>query len=234
MLDLLSNAAARQVATPVFSTSRHWTVRIARWAEMLAVFFIGPVVGSALFVPKHVLVVLAVLALIALTLLWIDSSFDRRQLWNFSVGRLALRAILIRWAILIAALTPLVWFFLPERFLSFPRERPTLWIIVMAFYPIFSVYAQELVWRVFVHHRYAWLFPGPRSLLAASALAFGVMHTVFQNWIAVALCIVGGVIFAHTYERTRSAAAVWIEHALYGCAVFTIGLGVYFYGGVVR
>ena len=41
----------------------------------------------------------------------------------------------------------------------------------------------------------------------------------------------GGLFFADTYAKTRSLAAVYFEHALYGCYLFTIGLGFYFYHG---
>jgi hypothetical protein len=47
------------------------------------------------------------------------------------------------------------------------------------------------------------------------------------------LTLIGGWFFAETYARTRSMRLVWLEHALYGCLVFTIGLGDYFYHGNV-
>lgn len=37
-----------------------------------------------------------------------------------------------------------------------------------------------------------------------------------------------GVLFAWTYERTRSTLAVSVEHALFGCWMFTVGLGSFF------
>ena len=36
--------------------------------------------------------------------------------------------------------------------------------------------------------------------------------------------------FATTYQRYRSLALVCLEHAIYGCLIFTLGLGWYFYG----
>ena len=52
--------------------------------------------------------------------------------------------------------------------------------------------------------------------------------------LAVALCVIGGWLFADTYSRTRSLWLASAEHALYGCLVFTVGLGRYFYGGTVQ
>lgn len=57
---------------------------------------------------------------------------------------------------------------------------------------------------------------------------------VLQNWLAVAMTMAGGGLFAWRYDRSRSLAAVWVEHALWGCLIFTIGLGRYFYLGAVR
>ena len=67
-----------------------------------------------------------------------------------------------------------------------------------------------------------------------SALVFSYGHIVFENSLAVGLSFIGGLLFARTYVSTRSTFAAAFEHALYGCFIFTIGLGQYFYHGVVR
>lgn len=209
-------------------------MRSLRWAEMLLVFFVGPAVGAVAFHPRYVLVVLAVLAVAAFILLWRDREFDRRRLFNWGGVRAGAWSMLIRFSLLMIALSVVVAITTPERFLQFPRERTRLWLMVMCFYPIVSVYPQELVWRAFFHHRYRSILTDRWAMIAVSAIAFGWMHIVFRNPVAVALTTAGGAIFAYTYERSRSMAAVWLEHALYGCAIFTLGLGAYFYGGAVR
>jgi membrane protease YdiL (CAAX protease family) len=57
---------------------------------------------------------------------------------------------------------------------------------------------------------------------------------LFRNWIAPTLGFAGGVLFAWTYERTRSSLVAAIQHAACGCWLFTTGLGWYFYHGAVR
>ena len=52
-----------------------------------------------------------------------------------------------------------------------------------------------------------------------------------DNWIAPALTLIGGIVFGFTYERTRSSLVVAVQHALFGCFLFTIGLGWFFYSG---
>ncbi len=107
-------------------------------------------------------------------------------------------------------------------------------MMVMCLYPLLSVVPQEIIFRPFFFRRFEPLFPRPWLMLAASAITFGFAHVLFQNWVAVLMCMAGGLIFAITYQRTRSLAVVWFEHALYGCFIFTIGLGTYFYHGSVQ
>jgi hypothetical protein len=55
------------------------------------------------------------------------------------------------------------------------------------------------------------------------------MHVIFENWIAPVLTLLGGLLFPWTYARTRSALVASVQHALFGCYLFTIGLGWFFY-----
>jgi hypothetical protein len=143
----------------------------------------------------------------------------------------AMRAMLLRFVLLGAALTLAARFALPENFLDLPRHRPVLWVAIMLLYPLLSVWPQEVIFRRFIFHRYASLFPTPLSMVAASAIAFGFAHVIFLNWIAVAMTTAGGAMFAADYARHRSLALSCLEHSLYGCLVFTIGLGRFFYTG---
>jgi membrane protease YdiL (CAAX protease family) len=84
---------------------------------------------------------------------------------------------------------------------------------------------------VFVAHRYAPLFATPAARVLASAVAFGMAHVILQNWIAPTFSLVGGALFAWTYERTGSGLVAAVQHAAFGCTLFTLGLGWYFYYG---
>ena len=37
--------------------------------------------------------------------------------------------------------------------------------------------------------------------------------------------IIGGLLFAFTYSKTKSTLFVLIEHTLYGCWLYTVGMG---------
>lgn len=174
--------------------------------------------------------------------LWVVSGFAALTLlrqgyrfwpdWNIeAVDRALMKAMILRFIPLALALALFTYLAIPDRLFDLPRERPQLWVLVMVFYPLFSVIPQELLFRSYFFRRYAPLFASPRRMIAASALVFGWVHILLLNPVAVIFSGLGGIIFASTYHKSRSLAAVCIEHALYGCLIFTLGLGYYFYHG---
>jgi membrane protease YdiL (CAAX protease family) len=181
-----------------------------------------------------VLLMLALCTVICCVILLRDPTFDRKQLWN-SAGFRGRRAVMLRgFAINAVVITLAVVVFDRESLFAFIRQAPAIWAIIMVFYPLVSVYPQELIYRAFFFHRYRQLFPKRWTMIAASAAVFGYMHIVFENPLAVVMTLIGGWLFARTYERSRSVLACTVEHALYGCFIFTIGLGLHFYHGAVR
>jgi membrane protease YdiL (CAAX protease family) len=161
-----------------------------------------------------------------------DPSFERATLTRSAAVRSELARILRVFLGCAAALAAYTLWFEPELLFSFPRRAPVTYLAVLVLYPLLSAYPQELLYRAFFLHRYQDLFPGPRAALLVSAVLFAAMHLIFGNALAVVLTLVGGVFFGLTYLRTRSLLACTVEHALYGCFVFTIGLGRYFYAGL--
>ena len=162
-----------------------------------------------------------------------DSRFESSRLWNIAPLRTHIPSILLTFAV--AAL--LLWLgvrrFAPELEWGFVRRQPAFWALVMVLYPILSVYPQGLLYRAFLFHRYSALFPARWSMILASASAFAFMHLIFRSWIAVVLTFGGGLLFAFRYDQTGSLAVSGVEHALYGCWLFTVGLGQYFYHGTI-
>jgi hypothetical protein len=178
----------------------------------------------------------------ALPLLWLacayaawqllrDPSFDRTRLWNLQ-PLVAHGGIILS---IFAVAAPAIWLcvhrFAPQLEWSLVRSRPALWAVVMAAYPVLSVYPQSLLYRAFFFERYAPLFPGQWMLIIVSAAAFAFLHIIFRNPLAVALTFLGGLLFSARYSQTASLATSSFEHALYGCWLFTVGLGQFFYHG---
>jgi uncharacterized protein len=104
----------------------------------------------------------------------------------------------------------------------------------MVLYPVLSVYPQGITHRAFLMHRYQHLFPNQRVFAVAAALAFSYMHITFRNPVALILTLIGGFLFVRTYCRTESLMLSGFEHALYGNALFTVGLGHYLYHAAWR
>jgi hypothetical protein len=200
-----------------------------RWriVEMAVLFTAGP--GLLALAPRRV-VTLGILlgGLLCAIVLGRDPTFPRGGLWGAAGVRSGLRRVLLRALAVSAGLLALTAIFWPDSLFLFPRTRPFVWALVMVLYPL-SAYAQELLFRTFFFHRYGGLFASTRARVLASGLLFGWAHIVVNNWAAVGLSAVAGVLFASTYERSRSTLLVSIEHAIYGDVVFTVGLGPLFY-----
>jgi uncharacterized protein len=180
----------------------------------------------------------------AIPLLWIvsvygwwqlmrDPHFERAQLWN--AGQLPghLAPILMTFAVAAVVIWLSVRRFAPEREWRFVRRNPAFWAAVMVAYPVLSVYPQGVLYRAFFFERYQVLFPGRWAMIVASAMAFAFLHIIFRNRLAVGLTFAGGLLFAFRYAQTGSLATSCFEHALYGCWLFTVGLGEYFYHGTI-
>ena len=204
------------------------------WLEMMVLFAGIPALTLLGRPPAPVFLLLWPAAAATLWFLHCDRTFDRSQLWNAAALKPGLHGVLLRFALGTVGLSLAVLLLAPGLWLNFVRQRPIIWAAVMVLYPALSVYPQELIYRTFFFHRYGRLIGSSRVLILVNALAFGWLHVLFRNELAVVLTVVGGFVFAHTYHKTRSTLLVSIEHALYGALIFTIGLGMYFYHGAVR
>jgi len=199
--------------------------------ELSAIFLLLPAL-LYLWSPHPILPLLWLMAIIAAVLLLRDKRFDRTALWVnrplIPYGTLALQIVIL---FMISAL--LLYAIAPDLLFGLIREDPLLWFLVMLFYPLLSVYPQELIYRSFFFHRYRDLIKSPTLSILFNALLFSYMHIIFHNWIAVALTFIGGLFFAYLYLRSRSLLFVSMVHALYGDLIFTLGLGQYFYHGSI-
>lgn len=170
---------------------------------------------------------------IAAFLLLIDPTFRLRDELRRGPGWRNALSIVIIFLIMGGAATWFIKTYHPSWFLEFPTNRPETYKRIMLAYPIFSVAAQELLYRSFFFHRYGPLFGTHAWLIViVNGLLFGYAHIVMGSTFAIAATALGGLILAARYAMTRSFWAVFIEHTLWGWLVFTIGLGRYFFTGV--
>ncbi|MCB0400403.1 MAG: CPBP family intramembrane metalloprotease [Winogradskyella sp.] len=105
------------------------------------------------------------------------------------------------------------------------KSKPMLWVAILFIYSVFSVYPQELVYRTFFFQRYESLFRSNALFVLVNAALFSLAHIFFRNALVMILTFVGGILFALTFRKTKSTLLVSIEHAIYGCWLFTVGMG---------
>ncbi|MCB9846909.1 MAG: CPBP family intramembrane metalloprotease [Phycisphaeraceae bacterium] len=231
-------ATATAPQTPARAVAA-WVV-VARAIECAALFAGVPLlIFFRILSLKWMMLVLGLFGIAVLVFLLLDPTFDHRSMWRMRASVREMRRAL---PVMIAGLIlMLLGTIAHDEFgwgnhtllLGMPRNNTGLYMAIMLLYPLFSVYPQELIYRAFFFHRYAVLFRTPGLMIAASALAFGWAHLIFENVLAVALSAVGGALFAWTYHRSRALSACWLEHSIYGDWLFTVGLGWYFFTGSV-
>lgn len=175
-----------------------------------------------------------VLAAVAAIVLRADPTFDGSRVWSLHVEPTFARVLVLRTILGIGVVAVASRRIAPDTWLALPRTRPLLWLLVAVAYPVLSVLPQGALWRVFFVHRYEPLLGHGTAMFAAATLAFAFAHIIFRNAVAVALTALGGLLFLHTYLVTGSMLISSLEHAAYGVAVFTFGIGRSLYLGSAR
>ena len=205
-----------------------------RWCELLVIFFILPMVAYQFraHLSNWLFPALIILMAICTHLLLTDPHFKRFRLTSlgeFSTVKRRLFTTFFAGAMFSAMFYGLLsqgnWF-------ALPLHSPLDWLMLLLAYPILSVLPQELIFRSYFFHRYKRILPSKNKRIILSAVVFALAHCVYDNWVAVALSFVGGLLFAYTYAHSRSLAVCVLEHSLWGLWMFTIGVGSYLDSGV--
>jgi len=113
----------------------------------------------------------------------------------------------------------------PDTLFNVISKKPLMWLRFIALYSFLSVVPQEIIYRSFYFQRYKNLFPNNTVFIVSNAIVFSLGHIFFMNMIVSTITFIGGIFFAHTYNKTKSLTLVCIEHVLYGCWLYTVGFG---------
>ena len=146
----------------------------------------------------------------------IQKNIEWKQFWTQT---------LLKFIVLAVITIIFVWFTNKENLFVVLINKPKLWLMILFFYTFFSVYPQELIYRTFFFQRYQSLFKNEFLFIIINAIVFSLAHIFFKNSLVLFLTFIGGIIFAYTYKKTKSTVLVSIEHAIYGCWLFTVGMG---------
>jgi membrane protease YdiL (CAAX protease family) len=202
-----------------------------RLAEFVALYVGLPLVMALALPPDWLRPVFVAVTGLALILLALTPGFSWREL-SLGWWRIDWRHVAAVAAAAALAVTLMVWWLAPHQAFSLPRRSPVLWLTILALYPLLSALPQELIFRPLFFRRYGALFGDRWPAVLVNALAFGLAHLMFWNWVAPMLTVAGGLIFAGAYLGRGFAQAV-VLHAVCGAIVFTSGLGTFFYHGAV-
>ncbi len=146
----------------------------------------------------------------------ISKNIDWKSFWKSTLLKL----------FIIAIITSLyVYFTASKNLFIVVLNKPLLWILILLFYSIFSVYPQELLYRNYFFKHYKNLFKNEKMFLLINAFLFSLAHLLFKNILVLILTFIGGLLFAYTYNKTKSTFLVSVEHSIYGCWLFTVGMG---------
>ncbi len=146
----------------------------------------------------------------------ISPNLDWKLFWKKTIVKLVWIAVLT---------SVFVWYTDKESFYFVMLNKPVKWILLLFIYTFFSVYPQELIYRTFYFKRYQSFFPDVNLFIFINAVIFALAHLFFRSILVLILTFLGGLLFAITYNKTKSTLLVSIEHALYGSWLFTVGMG---------
>jgi len=204
------------------------TRKILLWIELIILSIGIPLllVSGKVLHPSSVLLPL-LLALVVY--LYLQKDFKFRELIRLQVPK---KTWIVNGIIVVAVggfLTLSVWIFEPENLFNLPRGNWKIWIALFFFYPIFSAYAQEVIYRLFLLKRYSYIIKGKIPYVLVSAILFSYAHIVYFSVLSLVLTFIAGIYLAVVYYQTRSVLFVSILHGALGFFIFTVGLGQHFW-----
>lgn len=198
--------------------------RIYLWAELTLLFVVVPV---ALSQPIPAWVKIAAVLLGVAYVIYVSSKIGllKKLLFTSVFSSMAKRSSLISLLLVLVATTAYSYSVDPSLLFQIPLTRPLMWLGICLGYALFSAFPLEFIYRVFFYNRYRALFGTHFVFVLYNSLLFAVAHLMFHNNLVLVLTFIGGLLFNYSYSKNRSYLLVSIEHAIYGCWLFTIGMG---------
>ena len=206
---------------------------LTRALEFIAIFIIVPLIAYFFFQDIPVFALFAVSFLASLFLLHKTPDFEWKELIDFHTLKKHIFVIGAFFIVTVVGIGVLAWIFVPERMIVGWSGREGLLLRILALYPFLSALPQEIMYRALFFKRYGRLFRSTHTAILANACCFSLLHLFYQNYFAIGLTFLGGLVFAWAYVHRQSFTLAWILHALAGQIIFVMGLGVYFYHGAI-
>lgn len=202
------------------------------WVELILVFIGLPImlvgVKQQAWLIAPLIVVTLIYILLVSQCLWhphsffskVKKTFTTRISWLDLWPRVTLKLVVFA-----ISTSVYVSLFMPDSLFTVVINHPGLWIIICFVYIFLSVLPQEFLYRAFFFKRYGSIIQNKPYFILLNATVFCLAHLMFFNTLVLVLTFAGGLLFAYTYQKTKSYKVVCIEHALYGLWLFTVGMG---------
>jgi len=155
--------------------------------------------------------------------------FKFKDLFTLKISKTKLKKHVLVIFITSVIITVTVYFFDREHFLNLPKSSMIIWGFMCIFYPVFSAFGQEIIYRVFLYYRYRMIFKTDTLFILASGITFSFVHIVYYSHISIILTLLLGLYLAYTYIKTKSVLFTSFLHGFFGDLIFTVGLGGYFW-----
>ena len=131
----------------------------------------------------------------------------------------------LKFLVIVGLTTIYVYIYDVDHLFGIVRHKPLSWAAFSVAYCAYSVYPQELIFRTFFFQRYRQFIQSEEIFILINAAVFSFAHIIFKNGLVILITFLGGLLFGFTFTKTKSTILVSIEHAIYGCWLFTVGMG---------
>ena len=192
--------------------------------ELFIIFILIPV-SFAFNYSMYIKLTIGLLGFIYVVYVLLKVELERFKIAQNLNWKLFWKQTLIRFLVITLLTTVFLWITNKEDLFVVLLRKPKLWVFILFIYSFFSVYPQELIYRTLFFKRYSNLFKSKTLLVFVNAILFALAHIFFKNTLVIIFTFFGGILFALTYLKTKSTLLVSIEHAIYGCWLFTVGMG---------
>ncbi len=203
--------------------------KIYIWIEFVFLF-----IGIPLFIYLdenfiHPSIIILPVLLFIFLVLRSTTDFQWKELFRWGISR----PTLVKNGLILLACTLLtlgyVYFFDRANLFNLPRANPWIFVAMCLFYPVFSAFGQEIIYRTFLYKRYSRIFPRSWHFVLASGITFSFLHVVYYDPVSMILTFSGGLYFARVYQLTRSVLYTSVLHGMFGMMIFGVGMGQYFW-----
>lgn len=203
--------------------------KIFRWLEFSILFFAIPlwIFLDKDFIHPSILILPVLFFIFVILRRTTDFTWKELFFWNIPKKALVKNGLILLFCTLLTLGYILV--FEPGNLFNLPRANPWIYVAMCFFYPVFSAFGQEVIYRTFLFRRYELIFPRGLQVLAVSGISFSFMHIVYYDPVSMILTFIGGLYFARLYQLTRSVLFCSVMHGLFGIMFFGLGMGQYFW-----